>query len=150
MNGGTASGDYSVCLGLNSTSSGVCSFAAGTSTTAGGDYSVVAGRYLSTTSYGCAVFGVNGTALGGTASSFVSTEPIFQIGNGASTFARKSAVVVLKNGYMGINNITAPKSPLHVGSLPVYANNAAAIAGGLTAGAFYRTGADPDPVCVVH
>ena len=34
--------------------------------------------------------------------------------------------------------------------LPVYANNAAAIAGGLTAGSLYRTGADPDPVCVVH
>jgi hypothetical protein len=34
--------------------------------------------------------------------------------------------------------------------LPVYANNAAAVAGGLAVGAFYRTGADPDPVCVVH
>jgi hypothetical protein len=32
----------------------------------------------------------------------------------------------------------------------VYANNAAAITGGLSAGAFYRTGADPDAVCVVH
>lgn len=39
---------------------------------------------------------------------------------------------------------------LQVVGLPVYANNAAAIAGGLTAGTFYRTGADPDPVCVVH
>lgn len=34
--------------------------------------------------------------------------------------------------------------------LPIYANNAAAITGGLAAGDFYRTGADPDPVCVVH
>jgi len=34
--------------------------------------------------------------------------------------------------------------------LPQYANNAAAIAGGLGVGAFYRTGADPDPVMVVH
>lgn len=34
--------------------------------------------------------------------------------------------------------------------LPVYANNAAAISGGLTAGKLYRTGGDPDPVCVVH
>lgn len=34
--------------------------------------------------------------------------------------------------------------------LPVYANNAAAIAGGKVAGNLYRTGADPDPVCVVH
>lgn len=35
-------------------------------------------------------------------------------------------------------------------NLPVYANNAAALAGGLKVGDFYRTGADPDPVCVVH
>jgi len=34
--------------------------------------------------------------------------------------------------------------------LPVYANNAAAISGGLTAGMYYRTGGDPDLVCVVH
>lgn len=35
-------------------------------------------------------------------------------------------------------------------NLPVYANNAAAVAGGLTEGEFYRTGGDPDTVCVVH
>lgn len=35
-------------------------------------------------------------------------------------------------------------------NLPVYANNAAAIAGGLVAGEFYRTNGDPDTVCVVH
>lgn len=45
---------------------------------------------------------------------------------------------------------TAPTSKLHVVGLPAYANNAAAVAGGLTAGAFYRTNADPDSVCVVH
>lgn len=36
------------------------------------------------------------------------------------------------------------------GTLPAYANNAAAIAGGLVAGNLYRTGGDPDTVCVVH
>jgi hypothetical protein len=35
-------------------------------------------------------------------------------------------------------------------TLSVYANNAAAIAGGLVAGQLYRTGADPDQVCIVH
>lgn len=35
-------------------------------------------------------------------------------------------------------------------NLPVYANNAAAIAGGLEVGDYYRTGGDPDLVCIVH
>lgn len=34
--------------------------------------------------------------------------------------------------------------------IPIYANNAAAIAGGLTLGSLYRTGADPDILAVVH
>lgn len=34
--------------------------------------------------------------------------------------------------------------------LPTYANNAAALAGGLVAKDLYRTGGDPDLVCIVH
>jgi hypothetical protein len=34
--------------------------------------------------------------------------------------------------------------------LPVYANNAAALADNLAVGEFYRTGGDPDTICVVH
>lgn len=37
-----------------------------------------------------------------------------------------------------------------ISALPVHANNAAAVAGGLAAGDLYRTGGDPDLVCVVH
>lgn len=36
------------------------------------------------------------------------------------------------------------------GELPIYADNAAALAGGLVAGDGYRTGGDPDITCVVH
>jgi len=50
------------------------------------------------------------------------------------------------NAFVGIGT-TDPKSKLHVTGLPEYANNAAAITGGLTAGAFYRTG---DLLKVVH
>ena len=35
-------------------------------------------------------------------------------------------------------------------SLPTYANNAAAVTGGLTAGTMYKTGGDPDVIAVVH
>ena len=50
-------------------------------------------------------------------------------------------------------SITRAQATIAVGTqtlVSTYANNAAAVAGGLTAGAFYRTGADPDVVCVVH
>jgi len=39
---------------------------------------------------------------------------------------------------------------LCMSSIPIYANNAAALAGNLVAGDFYRTNANPDPVCIVH
>jgi hypothetical protein len=37
----------------------------------------------------------------------------------------------------------------HLFNLPAYANNTLALAGGLVSGDFYRTGGDPDTVCVV-
>lgn len=49
------------------------------------------------------------------------------------------------NGKTGVKSV-----PLHVNGLSAYANNAAAVAAGLNPGAFYRTGGDPDLVCVVH
>lgn len=39
---------------------------------------------------------------------------------------------------------------VNLSTCPIYANNAAALAGGLVAGDLYRTNADPDPVCIVH
>jgi len=48
------------------------------------------------------------------------------------------------SGQIGIGG--TPK----MASLQVFANNAAAIAGGLSVGSLYRTGGDPDAVSVVH
>ena len=59
-----------------------------------------------------------------------------------------SNVLILKHdtGNMGLGT-TDPTSKLQVVGLPEYADNAAATAGGLSAGAFYRTG---DLLKVVH
>uniref|UniRef100_A0A6M3K811 Putative lectin/glucanase superfamily protein n=1 Tax=viral metagenome TaxID=1070528 RepID=A0A6M3K811_9ZZZZ len=73
----------------------------------------------------------------------------FQQTEAHNSFVSQKDVYVDSNGNVGIGTIT-PTSVFHVVGLPVYANNAAAVAGGLTAGAFYRTNGDPDPVCVVH
>jgi len=41
-------------------------------------------------------------------------------------------------------------SKMNLLSLEIYANNAAALASGLVAGDCYRTGGDPDLLCIVH
>jgi hypothetical protein len=65
--------------------------------------------------------------------------------------------LVTSDGYMtpewfrGMVAISTNQALLaQLSNLPVYANNAAAITGGLKVGDLYRTGANPDPVCVVH
>ena len=61
-----------------------------------------------------------------------------------------SGVLAIGNGKQGDASGSLVMANVTVTGLPVYANNAAAVAGGLAVGSFYRTGADPDPVCVVH
>lgn len=82
----------------------------------------------------------------------VGTNPgCFQIRTGTTGAhgANPIALFISASQQVGIGT-TAPKSPLHVVGIPIYANNAAAITGGLTAGALYRTGSDPDQLCIVH
>jgi hypothetical protein len=64
----------------------------------------------------------------------------------------ESALGAQIRGTNDANNVTKPVGmylPFFSG-VPVFANNAAAIAGGLTGGRAYRTGGDPDQLCVVH
>lgn len=59
---------------------------------------------------------------------------------GASYFATNAAPMngLLVQGRVGIGS-TSPTSPLQIAGLTNYADNAAAVSGGLTAGAFYHT-----------
>jgi hypothetical protein len=56
----------------------------------------------------------------------------------AGSTTRVERFRITGSGNVGINT-TAPTSKLHVVGLPTFADNASALAGGLTAGAFYRT-----------
>lgn len=49
-----------------------------------------------------------------------------------------------------INLLAQITYKLATAAVPVFANNAGAIGGGLVAGNLYRTGADPDQLCIVH
>lgn len=66
---------------------------------------------------------------------------------------RSALTITRQNWYIGANVLKMrldTTTGFSVYTLPVYANNAAALAGGLLAGGFYRSGADPDVVSVVH
>jgi hypothetical protein len=82
--------------------------------------------------------------------------------NAASGFVLKAIAagetgLVVADGHLNltsnsnqINFFAATKFNFNIAAVPVFANNAAALAGGLVAGDVYRTGANPDPVCIVH
>jgi hypothetical protein len=143
----TASGNYSVALGANTTASGEnataigystiasnkYATAMGVSTKASGEATTVTGVGSEASGYASAAMGfytksstLAGLAIGrynvggGAASSWVGTDPIFEIGIGSSTSAKQNALTVLKNGRIGIG-IAAPRQQLSVGDyLDIY------------------------------
>ncbi|MFN4819517.1 MAG: hypothetical protein ACK5JK_09830, partial [Ignavibacteria bacterium] len=111
----------SVIIGgtLNTASAYQSTVLAGRSNTASGQYSLVGGLGNTAGSYGETVIGVYATEAGGSASSFVSTDRLFAIGNGTSS-TRSTAFSILKNGNTNIS-----------GTLDI--NNHVTIGGGSTA-----------------
>jgi hypothetical protein len=93
-----ASGTDSSAFGYGSIASGAYSFAAGVGTTAQAYDSVVLGAY---------------NTLSGSGTSWVTTDPLFTIGNGTSSSAPSTALTVLKNGNVGIAT-TTPDSRLQI------------------------------------
>jgi hypothetical protein len=85
---------------------------------------------------------------GGVGTSDMPTDLLFKTAPDGSDTAIER-LRIKSDGKVGIGTVT-PTSILHVVGIPVYANNLAATTDGLTVGAFYRTGGDPDSVCVVH
>ena len=125
----TAMGSYTSALGSSSTALGWQTIASGNSSTAGGfnsqawaDYSSSFGYSLYNASY--ANFAVGTYNLGGSGGSsnttWISTEPIFEVGNGTSSM-RSDALIVYKNGnstFQGPITILNPSTdiPVYTGS----------------------------------
>ncbi len=111
-----ASGDYSVALGNFTTASGFQSTAMGAGTTASGWISTAIGSGTIAPSFAELALGLNNTEYTPLSnSSFNSNDRLLVVGNGTATFNRSNAMVILKNGNMGIGN-SIPQNLLHVGT----------------------------------
>ncbi|RLD21815.1 MAG: hypothetical protein DRI69_03020 [Bacteroidetes bacterium] len=96
-----AIGNYSLAISRNTDAIGDYSIASGYYTEAIGDRSVSLGHYTKAGSYASLALGKFNVGLGND-STWVATEPVFEIGNGTSDGARANALTVLKNGKTGI------------------------------------------------
>ena len=128
-NGTRANGDYSFTTGLFTKANGSNAFAIGSSSKANGFASVAMGRgsyangYLSfainetkaNSYYEFTLGRYNDTTNIANISTWVDTDALFVVGNGADDANRNNALTVLKNGYVGIGT-SAPNSLFHVNS----------------------------------
>ena len=101
--GSSAIGSYSVALGLSNTANGYASAALGRNSTTSGTCGIALGYFSTAPAYDV-VLGKYNLALnadGMTAASltsWASTDPAFEIGNGTSSTQTSDALVVYKNG----------------------------------------------------
>jgi hypothetical protein len=77
-----------------------------------GQYNFGLGRGLTVDGYGTTYLGIYSAGIAASNNSWVTTDPLLVIGNGTSEAARSNAVVIRKNGQMGIG--TLPNDRLHV------------------------------------
>ena len=100
----TASGAASMAFGQSTTASGYQTTASGYGTTASGDLSASFGLQTNTQSIESFaigrwnVGGGTGTGHWWVSGSWVGTDPLFEVGNGTTIYARADAFVVYKNG----------------------------------------------------
>jgi hypothetical protein len=105
----TASGFVSTAMGEGTTASGDYSTAMGKETTASGHYSTAMGKETTAnSSYLFTIGSLNDTTHSTSKDGWVSTDPVFQIGNGTGRNRNNDAFRVLKNGktYIGDSSST--------------------------------------------
>jgi hypothetical protein len=109
-----ATGGASTAMGDNTTASGEASTAMGNNTIASGSYSTAMGFSTKSLGFGNTVIGMyNDSILLNPQTVATSTTPLFIIGNGINASTRSNAMVVLRNGNIGIGT-NAPAANLHI------------------------------------
>jgi len=98
----TASATNSIAIGNNATASGRSSTAMGRGTVASGDDATSFGRFTTAGSFNSFAMGRYNTG-GGDASTWIATDPLFEIGNGTDNANKSNALTVLKNGNTTLN-----------------------------------------------
>ena len=95
---------YSTAFGSDNTINGEYSFTTGDNNTISGEYANALGRYLEVPSYGEVAIGFyNTTYTANDVNSYNSSDRLFVIGNGLTSFSRSDAMVIYKNGDTELN-----------------------------------------------
>lgn len=107
-----ASGAGSVALGIRASAQNFGAVALGHLSRAKGNSAVAAGYYTRADAFVSTAVGSCNTG-GGHATSWIATDPIFEVGNSLDTSNRHNALTVMKNGRVGINH-SNPQSMLDI------------------------------------
>ena len=110
----TVDGINAAALGSANISSGAVSIALGNFTRAIADRSTTMGYNTRAKSFASVVMGQWNDTSSTSTSTWVTTDPLFVLGNGTAHTARSNALTVLKNGNVGIGATVNPQYPLHV------------------------------------
>ena len=113
-----ATGTYSTAMGQNSTASGYQSLAAGYLAEAAGTAAFSLGHHTSAESFCEISLGIYPTLQSGSATTRVSTDRLFEIGNGTGNASRSNAITILKDARTGFGTMDTDAEITHALTLP--------------------------------
>jgi hypothetical protein len=131
----TASGSYASASGLQTTASGFAAIATGFESTASGSYATAMGLNSTAESYGQTTLGTyNVPTTPNSTTDFNALDRLLVVGNGTALGSESDALVILKNGNMGIGN-AAPTAKLDVAGTIKIVDGSQGVGKVLTSGA---------------
>ncbi len=107
-----ATGYSAVAFGSITESNGTCSLVQGINSIANGTCSMAIGNWASADAYASVAIGRSNVG-GGSPTTWVATDPVFEVGVGNGSTTHANALTVLKNSRVGIGT-SAPTVPLQV------------------------------------